>query len=125
MQQEDEDGMMNLEQIIPHIPSLAMNETVGFFKEVFGFKVSSESDNYIELNLGKNLLGILSSQGEPNQQSIYLKVNDIEKLWSEVSPMIKDLHAKPLFTQDYGMKEFHVVVPGSNTLLFVGELVNA
>lgn len=40
---------MNLEKVIPHIPSLAIDETVDFFKHVLGFKVSLESDYYMDL----------------------------------------------------------------------------
>ena len=72
--------MINIEQTIPHIPSKNMGKTIDFMVIVFGFKSSSYIEHYSELSLGNNVLGILASEGEPNQQSIYLKVSDVD-IW--------------------------------------------
>ena len=117
--------MENLEKIIPHIPSKDMQETIDFMVDVFVFEASAQIETYIELRSGNNVLGVLSSQGEPNQQSIYLQVGDVDTLWAGIEPKLKSTKAKPPFNQAYGMREFHVIIPGTNTLLFVGSKLNA
>ncbi len=100
--------MENLERIIPHIPSKNMEKTIEFMSDVFGFKASSHTEFYSELSSGNKVLGILASHGEPNQQSIYLQIADIDTLWASVEPKLKNVKTKPPFNQEYGMRELHV-----------------
>ena len=117
--------MESLERVIPHIPSTDMVKTINFMVDVFRFKSSSQIETYSELRSGNNVLGVLSSQGEPNQQSIYLQVQDVDALWDSIEPKLKNTKTKPPFNQAYGMREFHVIIPATNTLLFVGSQQNA
>jgi predicted enzyme related to lactoylglutathione lyase len=117
--------MKDLERIIPHIPSKNIGETSDFMSKVFGFKSSSQTEFYSELSLGNKTLGILASDGEPNQQSIYLQVGDVDTLWSKVESKLKEVKTKAPFNQQYGMREFHLIIPATNTLLFVGAKLNA
>ncbi len=112
--------MINIEQTIPHIPSKNMGKTIDFMVIVFGFKSSSYIEHYSELSLGNNVLGILASEGEPNQQSIYLKVSDVDIWWANAKSKLKNIETKTPFDQAYGMREVHLVIPETNTLLFIG-----
>jgi hypothetical protein len=70
--------------------------------------------------LRNNLLGILASKGEPNQQSIYLQVSDVDIWWTDVEVKLKSIETKPPFNQEYGMREVYIMIPETNTLLFIG-----
>jgi hypothetical protein len=53
----------------------------------------------------------------------YLEVDDIDTLWDSVRNRLDDIKVKPPFDRDYGMREFHVVIP-HNTLMFVGQALS-
>ncbi len=115
---------MNLERIIPHIPSQNLDETIAFFTDILGFKVISQNEAYSELSLNNKEIFILASEGKPNQQSIYLQVSDIDELWNMVEAPLKEADARAPFDRDYGMREVHVVIPATNTLLFIGSAID-
>jgi len=117
--------MNYLEQITPHIPSEDMNETINFMVDVLGFKSTRHTDFYCELSLGCHVIGVLSSDGEPNQQSIYLRVKDIDILWADIRDKLDTEHQQRPFNRDYGMREIHLIVPGTATLLFVGSAIQS
>ena len=116
--------MEYLERIIPHIPSKNMKESISFMVETFGFEPINNNEHYAELYLSNQTLGILQAQGEPNQQSIYLCVNDVDALWSKIKSKLEKAKPKAPFNQKYGMREIHLVIPGTNTLLFIGSPIN-
>jgi hypothetical protein len=51
-------------------------------------------------------------------------VDDIDTLWDSVRNRLDDIKVKPPFDRDYGMREFHVVIPHTNTLMFVGQALS-
>ena len=117
--------MEYLESITPHIPSKNMKESISFMVEAFGFESISHSELYCELLSGDLILGIVQAQGEPNQQSIYLRVKDVDVLWSKIKSKLAKAKPKAPFNQEYGMREIHVVIPGTNTLLFIGSPITS
>lgn len=112
--------MEHLESVIPHIPTENMEETLGFMVDVLGFNLSSHTAYYSELISGSQSLGILHAYGKPNHQSIYLRITDVDSLWAGIKSHLKDISFKAPFSQDYGMREAHLVIPATNTLLFIG-----
>ncbi|NNK95898.1 MAG: hypothetical protein HKP41_16230 [Desulfobacterales bacterium] len=76
--------MEYLESVTPHIPSKNMKESISFMVEAFGFEALNHSKFYSELVSGNQILAIIQAQGEPNQQSIYLRVKDVDALWSKI-----------------------------------------
>ena len=117
--------MEYIESVTPHIPSKNIKESVNFMAEVFGFEPSNHSEVYSELLSGNHILGIIQAHGEPNQQSIYLRVKDVDALWSKIKSKLEKVKHKAPFNQDYGMREIHVVIPETNTLLFIGSPTNS
>ena len=115
--------MVEIVGVTPHIPSLNPGVTRDFFVDLMGFQVQSESERYIELRKGTLTLGIQRStgEGEPNQQSFYIRVSGIDEFWEAKRDSLSNYKLRDLFVQDYGMKEFHVVAPETRTLVFVGE----
>jgi len=97
-----------------------MKESISFMVECFGFESINYSEHYSELQLGNHVLGIIQAPGDPNQLSIYLRVKNVDALWSKIKNKLEKANPKAPFNQQYGMRENHVVIPGTNTLLFIG-----
>jgi hypothetical protein len=51
-------------------------------------------------------------------------VDDIETLWQSIQDKIKDLKVRAPFNQAYGMREIHIEIPKTNTLLFIGQPIH-
>lgn len=103
----------------PMIPSYNLPETKRFFVELFGFKVVRDGD-YIILHKDGHLIHILRA-GDIGEMEFYLEVDSIDELWDGIKEHLEKIKVKPPFNQDYGMREFHVIVPHTKTLMFVGQ----
>ncbi len=102
-----------------------MDASSRFFRKLFDFEERAINESYVELCLGSYTLGILKADAVLAEQSIYFQVEDVDALWFRVASHVGSAkHRKP-FDQEYGMREFHVVVPGTNTLIFVGQKASA
>lgn len=116
--------MVKVEKVIPHIPSVNIQKTVEFMASIFGTTSEAQSELYSEVYLDGNTIGVLASQGEPNQQSVYLQVDDVDAIWEDKQSELEAIQAKAPFTQAYGMREVHLVIPETRTLLFIGSKVS-
>ncbi|MDB5023822.1 MAG: Glyoxalase-like domain protein [Mucilaginibacter sp.] len=103
----------------PMIPSYNVNETKRFFVELFGFEVARDGD-YVIIYKDNHLIHILRA-GDIGEMEFYLEVDDIGSLWDAIKDNLAGLKVKPPFDRDYGMREFHVIVPHTKTLMFVGQ----
>lgn len=115
--------MTSLNRVCPHIPSSDPDATKAFFCDVLGFNVAFEYENYAELEREGHIIGIQQSQGKPNQQSLYFRMDGVNDLWVAQKEKIAEHKHREPFEQDYGMREIHVVLPGTATLLFIGERI--
>lgn len=116
--------MTQLKNVVPHIPSKNMEETANCLDDWFGFKTRKYSDFYTEMVLDGFALGILPAQGEPNEQSLYLCVDNVDKLWEQIGPKLAGTRFKAPFDREYGMREAHIIIPHTNTLLFIGHSIH-
>ena len=57
------------------------------------------------------------------QMEFYLEVDDIDRLWSRIESSVKHLKVRAPFNREYGMREVHIEVPHTNTLLFIGQKI--
>jgi hypothetical protein len=55
------------------------------------------------------------------QMEFYMEVNDINKLWASIKDKLTGLKVRAPFNQEYGMREIHIGIPQTNTLLFIGQ----
>jgi len=117
--------MSKIINICTHVPSENPVVTKAFFQEVLGFNVAFELENYIELEKEGSLIGIQQSEGRPNEQSIYIRMERLDDFWQLQKKNLSKHKPREPFVQDYGMKEIHVVAPETNTLIFIGERVSA
>ena len=46
-------------------------------------------------------------------------------LWLAIQDKVEGLKVRPPFDRDYGMRELHIEVPQTNTLLFIGQEIKS
>ena len=51
----------------------------------------------------------------------YLVVDDVDAVWSSIKDKLGSMKVKEPFNQEYGMREIHIGIPHTNTLLFIGQ----
>jgi len=105
----------------PMIPSFNIRETAYFFKEILGFSSIMDTENYGILQKDNLTIHILPAGKDIGQMEFYLEVDDIEELWSLIINKVKGLSIREPFNREYGMREMHIEVPQTKTLLFIGQ----
>lgn len=107
----------------PMIPSFNIKETVYFFKDILGFSSVMDTENYGILQKDNLNIHILPAGKDIGQMEFYLEVDDIEELWSLIINKVKGLRVREPFNREYGMREMHIEVPQTKTLLFIGQQI--
>ena len=110
--------------VSPMIPSHDIRKTASFFKELFYFSVLREEKNYIILSKDRLNIHILNAGSDIGEMEFYFEVEGLDDLWHEIKDKLPGAKFKAPFDREYGMREFHIIVPHTKTLLFVGEPIN-
>lgn len=105
----------------PMIPSFNLEETGHFFMDVLGFSSLMNTKEYAIYAKDNLTIHLLPAGQDIGQMEFYLEVDDLESLWSEMREKVKGLKLKGPFDREYGMREIHIAVPKTNTLLFIGQ----
>ena len=108
----------------PMIPSFNIRETTLFFTDLFNFEIARDEGNYVIVYKDNHLIHILNAGLNTGEMEFYLEVDEIDSLWRQVADQLTDIKVKPPFNQDYGMREFHLIVPFTKTLMFVGQTLS-
>lgn len=108
----------------PMIPSFNIAGTVDFFRNVFEFNVVKDETNYVILEKDNLTLHILNAGENTGEMSFYFEVDKIDELWDSVKDKIQNIRVRKPFDREYGMREFHIDVPNTETLMFVGQKIN-
>jgi len=108
----------------PMIPSFNIEETVRFFKDILGFFPIIDTENYAIYKKDNLTIHILRAGQEIGQMEFYLEVDNVDKLWFQIKDKLNGLKVREPFNQDYGMREIHIGIPQTNTLLFIGQEIN-
>jgi hypothetical protein len=106
----------------PMVPSYNIEATKNFFTDLFGFSIVMDGD-YTIVKKDSFLIHILRAGENIGEMEFYLEVNDIDKLWLSIQNRITDYKRKAPFDREYGMREFHIIVPHTKTLMFVGMVI--
>ncbi len=106
-------------RLSPMIPSYNVAETAAFFKSLLGFN-SIMDGNYTILQKDQLTIHILPA-GDIGEMEFYLEVDNIEAVWENVKDKLAGTKFKAPFNQPYGMREIHIIVPHTKTLLFIGQ----
>ena len=102
------------------IPSFKIEETSRFFENILGFSTIMETLTYRIYHKDNLTIHILQAGKEIGQMEFYLEVDNVDLLWSEIKDKLIGLRVKAPFNQAYGMREIHIGIPETNTLLFIG-----
>jgi len=107
----------------PMLPSYDVPHTIHFFEDIFGFSVMMGDETYAVLIKDGLTIHIIRA-GDIGEMSFYLEVDEIDKWWASVEEKLKDLKVKPPFDREYGMREAHIIIPNTKTLVFVGQPIH-
>lgn len=105
----------------PMIPSYNLPETTRFFKELFNFSIVRDEANYKILSKNDLSIHILNAGTDIGEMEFYLEVDDVDGLWETIKDKLTEIKVRPPFDREYGMREFHIIIPHTKTLLFVGQ----
>ncbi|WP_148562442.1 VOC family protein [Spirosoma radiotolerans] len=105
------------------IPSFDLKETAHFFEDVLAFRRARHDETYSILHKNNLTVHVQRAGAEIGEQSFYLEVDDIDLLWEFIKYNVASLRVKEPFDQAYGMREAHIIIPSTKTLLFIGQLI--
>jgi len=109
----------------PMIPSYDLTETVLFFKTVLDFKITMEDKNYSILYKDNLTIHILHAGNDIGQMEFYLEVDDLDTLWNSMKGKLNGIKVREPFDREYGMREIHIGIPHTNTLMFIGQEIKS
>lgn len=105
----------------PMIPSYNMEDTVSFFKNLLQFEVFMNEKTYAILYKDSTMVHILRAGADIGEMEFYFEVDDIEQVWNLIKDKIGDIKIKEPFDREYGMREIHIIIPQTKTLMFIGQ----
>lgn len=115
--------MYKVRYLSPMVPSYDIGETVKFFIDLFGFQIAHREPNYAIVHKDGHLIHFLNAGEDIGEMEFYLEVDDIDELWDSIKDELAGIKFLAPFDRDYGMREFHIIVPHTKTLLFVGQVI--
>ena len=107
----------------PMVPSFNIRETVSFFTNMLDFKIGRDDSTYSIVYKDNLTIHILRAGKDIGQMEFYLEVDDVDAIWDSIRGKTADLKVRSRFDSEYGMREVHVGVPFTNTLLFIGQKI--
>lgn len=106
----------------PMIPSYDLDKTTAFFTDVLGFTIYMNGD-YRILYKDNLSIHILRAGTDIGEMEFYLAVDDVDTIWQTMKDKLTGLKVREPFDREYGMREMHIIVPETKTLLFVGQAI--
>ena len=120
---------MRLTQITPFVPCTSLEAQIVFYRDVLGFAVGFQADNYAFFRRDEVAVRLVEVDGDidlldPKRQgSFYIDVEGLDDLYARMKPDLGSLpehRVRPPSDQDYRQREFHVL-DEDRTLVFFGE----
>ncbi len=103
------------------IPSYDIQATALFFTGLLGFKIARDESGYKILYKDGQTIHIMNAGTNIGQMEFYLEVDKIDPLWADIKDKLGGMKFREPFNREYQMREFHIVIPHTETLLFVGQ----
>ncbi len=116
-------SMYKARYLSPMIPSFDLEKTVSFFIELLDFKVVRDDKTYVILNKD-NLTVHIQRAGDIGEMSFYLVVDNIDQVWRKMKDKVEGIKVKAPFDREYGMREVHIIIPETKTLMFIGQEID-
>lgn len=107
----------------PMIPSFNIEVTAAFFKSVLGFSPIMHTKTYVIYQKDNLTIHLLPAGEDIGQMEFYLEVDNVDELWAGIKDKLSGIKIREPFDRDYGMREIHLVIPETNTLLFIGQVI--
>ncbi|MDB5017501.1 MAG: Glyoxalase-like domain protein [Mucilaginibacter sp.] len=108
----------------PMIPSYNIKETASFFIDLLGFdKFLYDENNYVILHKDNLTIHILNAGTDIGEMEFYLEVDELDVLWNSIKDKLSNIKVRAPFDREYGMRELHIIIPQTKTLLFIGEVI--
>jgi hypothetical protein len=105
------------------IPSFDIATTVSFFIDLLSFEIVQDNETYVVLQKDSLTIHILRAGKDIGEMEFYLEVDDLQAIWNDMKGNLDGIKFKEPFDQIYGMREIHLVVPMTKTLLFIGQSI--
>ena len=107
------------------MPSYNIKETTAFFVDLLGFSIymGGDGQQYTIIRKDDLTIHILNAGTDIGEMEFYLEVDDIDGLWESMKSKLSDIKVREPFDREYGMREMHIIVPQTKTLLFVGQVI--
>jgi len=112
-----------VKHVSPILAVTDMDAALAFYQDVLQFQVIRRDPNYSIVGRDHGRLSFRLAGGDavPSRE-VYIEVAGIEALWEHVRQFKGEYRIRDLFTQGYGMREFHIIAP-NDCLVFVGQPV--
>lgn len=88
------------------------------------FKVGRDDKTYFILYKDNLTVHIQRAGSDIGEMSFYLNVHDIEKVWDNMKDKLNGMKVREPFDREYGMREVHVIIPETKTLMFIGQEIS-
>lgn len=108
----------------PMIPSYNIPKTVSFFTDLLDFKIGRDDKTYVILYKDNSTVHILRAGADIGEMEFYLEVDDIEQVWNNMKEKVQGMKFKEPFYREYGMREVHIIIPETKTLMFIGQEIS-
>ena len=105
----------------PMVPSSDVKGTVSFFADLFHFKIGLDDPTYSIVYKDNLTIHISRSDSHLNELEFYLEVDNLDEVWEFLKSTEKNFKVNGPINQEYGMRELHIQVPFTKSVMFVGQ----
>jgi hypothetical protein len=116
--------MYKAKYLSPMIPSYNIEKTVSFFTDLLDFKIGRDDKTYVILYKDNSTVHVLRAGTDIGEMEFYFQVDDIEKVWENMKDKLDGIKFREPFDREYGMREIHVIIPETKTLMFIGQEIS-
>lgn len=116
--------MYTAKYLSPMIPSFDIEKTASFFKNLLDFKVRMHVKTYVILYKDNLTVHILNAGSDIGEMEFYFEVDNIDEVWNSMKGRLDGMKFKEPFDREYGMREVHIIIPETKTLMFIGQAIN-
>lgn len=113
--------MYKAKYLSPMIPSFNIEKTVSFFTELLYFKIKRDEKNYVVLQKDNFTVHIMRAGVDIGEMEFYLEVDNLTEVWNNIKDKLDNIKVKAPFDREYGMREIHIIIPETKTLMFIGQ----
>jgi catechol 2,3-dioxygenase-like lactoylglutathione lyase family enzyme len=110
-----------IHSLSPIIPASDVSLARDFFVKTLGFEIAMDEDGYVVCFMDDFSVHFEEVEGEVSSLEVYMEVDSVDGFFSDVKSKLVEGTFKEPFDQAYGMREAHIVIPGTQSLLIAGQ----